>query len=762
MMSANKLSISFHDFDAQGDCCADITLPVSGTVISGFKVKPGMGGRIQVHMPAVMETTWPYPAEIEWAEVRKLITAAYRKESFDPPVSVTLHDFDRENSCLADVTLRETGVVVSDLKVKIGPGGGIMVHMPAWMHTRWSYTEVQWSDVRQAVTQKYLLVAPTKQQPDVAAGTAAAPDKKPLCTFYSSVNKTEAEVTAVIRATGEQIPGIHLVHIKELKNLHIYMPKEMHDQWAGTGMGWNTLSGIIAEEYKRQVLHEDSILPSDAAEILFPRVRNVTACFADVSLPYKKSVIKGFRIRKLEGEEKPIIWTPQWMGRWNDNRLSWYDLCALIAREYSQYSRGDTLPAEPPSTEASSVPAVAPPLPENCTPSSVPADENTPILHAPKQPVREANEFGRVKNAEKSSFIFYPRTVLRAADASDGSPSSPKPLIALVAAMNKDSLGGIGPFEISLLEWIAKLRYVTSTMLVDLIKAGYVSFGWRSGVTRAKLTTITNRMAEYGLISLTRFVTLNEDGSTDGSSCSVMRIITLGKNGSTLLRELGKKGGRYNAFDIFQDGNTVKRILATNQWLIYWLRTYKDEVGENFETSCVIQLKGTEYTGARFYATVTINDCPMVAEPVRRTEDFEAESIKQWLREKIERFALMFDNLDQLYHEKDEISFPQRPIIVLICEDDDHIREIWESIQPVLPKINGQEIWFSSDLRIFNYNKRGERFLHFVDGVPQLVNLKQVLGVDDEAGSAAPTADDGEQAKTLQTVCPQAPADDAD
>lgn len=89
-----------------------------------------------------------------------------------------------------------------------------------------------------------------------------------------------------------------------------------------------------------------------------------------------------------------------------------------------------------------------------------------------------------------------------------------------------------------------------------------------------------------------------------------------------------KKGGRYNAFDIFQDGNTVKRILATNQWLIYWLRTYKDEVGENFETSCVIQLKGI-YTGARFYATVTINDCPMVAEPVRRTEDFEAESIKQ-------------------------------------------------------------------------------------------------------------------------------------
>lgn len=71
----------------------------------------------------------------------------------------------------------------------------------------------------------------------------------------------------------------------------------------------------------------------------------------------------------------------------------------------------------------------------------------------------------------RNLLIFYPRTVLRAADASDGSPSSPKPLIALVAAMNKDSLGGIGPFEISLLEWIASFAMLQASMLVDLIKA---------------------------------------------------------------------------------------------------------------------------------------------------------------------------------------------------------------------------------------------------------------------------------------------------
>ena len=141
--------------------------------------------------------------------------------------------------------------------------------------------------------------------------------------------------------------------------------------------------------------------------------------------------------------------------------------------------------------------------------------------------------------------------------------------------------------------------------------------------------------------------------------------------------------------------------------------------------------------GARIYATVTINDCTMIAEPVRRVEDFEITINKQWFREKVKRLSLMFDNLDQLYHGKDEISFPQRPIIVLVCEDDDHIRETWESITS-LPDLDRQEIWFSSDLRIFNYNKRGERFLQFINDEPHPVELMQTLGIDNEADNIIP------------------------
>lgn len=728
MISTSKISVFLHDFDIQGNCNADIVLPLSGNKISGFRVKLGPGGGIMVHMPSGMGTTWSFK-EIEWAEVRKQITEEYRKAINDQSILVKLHSFDEKNNCLADITLRDTGVVISNFKVMPGLGGGIMVHMPSWMHTRWSYTEVQWREVRQIVTREYLSAVSEKKQ-SIRFNTGGAQ----VCTFYSPVVRAEADVVATITSTSEQIEGIHLVHTKDKDIIQVFMPREMNYYWNNPCIEWNQLVEIVTNEYRGQVLGERGNSVSDTVKIEFHHFQEATTWIVDVKLPHKKNIIKGFKIKIIQGNEKAIVSTPKWMGRWNDSRLSWYDLCSLITSEYNKCAETGSKVAD-----IHPVPFDTPVLTEN----NVPANDSNSVEHNPKQQAKEKDELGRIKNAENSSFVFYPRTVLRSVDSLDSQrTNSKKKLFDLVSALNKGSLGGIGPFEINILEWIAKLRYVSSTMLVDLIKAGYVSFGWRSDVTQAKLSKIISRMADYQLITLTRFVTVNDDGSLDNSNYSAMRIITLGRNGSILLHELGKNAARYNAFDIFRDGNTVKRFLTANQWLVYWLKTYKGEIGENYETSCIIHLKGVEYMGARIYATVTINDCTMVAEPVRRVEEFEIVSNKQWLCEKIKRLSLLFDNLDQLYHEKDEISFPQRPIIVLVCEDDDHILEVWESIKLILPEISNQEIWFSNDLRIFNYNKKGERFLRFSNETPRPVDLKQVFGIDNEADNPTPMTDE--------------------
>lgn len=323
-------------------------------------------------------------------------------------------------------------------------------------------------------------------------------------------------------------------------------------------------------------------------------------------------------------------------------------------------------------------------------------------------------------------------------------------MFELVNALSRGSLGGIGPFEIHILDWISRLRYVSSTMLLDMFRGGYISFGWRETVTQSKLAKIISRMNQYDLIEISNFVTVDDNGlpQEDGKMTSVMRILTLGRTGNTMLHELGRSDARYNAFDTFQDGNTVKRYLAANQWLIYWLTAYPKAVEDNYETAEVIYQKGSDFAGARFYATVTCNNYTMVAEPLRRVEEFEKEEANGWIRSKFQRFLSMFSNLDELYLGQEEISFGQRPALVYICEDDEHMHELLAVLAEDMKANPEQTVWFTTDLRIFNYNMAGKRFLTPVNGQLEVVDLQAVMGVQEsleECGAGQPEGDDGEE-----------------
>ena len=127
-------------------------------------------------------------------------------------IGVFFHDFDEKNNCLADITLCDTGVVISDFKVKPGLGGGVMVHMPNWMHTRWSYVEIQWSEVCQIVTREYLSAVSAQNRKN---GGDTNLNGTQICTFYALVVKTEIDATITIIATKERIEGIHLVCTKD-------------------------------------------------------------------------------------------------------------------------------------------------------------------------------------------------------------------------------------------------------------------------------------------------------------------------------------------------------------------------------------------------------------------------------------------------------------------------------------------------------------------------------------------------------------------
>ena len=129
-MQAKLSDIRLYDYDENRNCRADATLP-GGERVCGFRVMPGPGGGVMVHMPAVMGTAWRYP-EIAWADVRTQIRDVYRaagaqeqkkeepaktepssEKDAEPSLEVTLHSFDEKNNCLADIVLPESGTSVT-------------------------------------------------------------------------------------------------------------------------------------------------------------------------------------------------------------------------------------------------------------------------------------------------------------------------------------------------------------------------------------------------------------------------------------------------------------------------------------------------------------------------------------------------------------------------------------------------------------------------------------------------------------------------
>lgn len=442
------------------------------------------------------------------------------------------------------------------------------------------------------------------------------------------------------------------------------------------------------------------------------------SCLADIILPESGVEISDFLVKPGPGDGVQVH-MPAWMNSvWTYPQISWQEVREQVIRAYRLGLSQDY--------EASS-------LSEQAVDAD--AEESVRKSRAPK----DTNPYGRIKNADQVLLRYVPNSVLRKDEApkSDAAGQEKAPKKDLVAAMIRgSSQGGFGPFEISLLEWIGKLRYSHRQMFLDLIAAQHIFGQW--GDVPGNLNRILSRMEDYNLIDITRFVSLDEDGQTRKSGGTNSRFITLGSMGGVLLREQGIRDIRYNKFDLIRDGNDIKRYLAANQWLVYFLTAFSDEVTE-YHTAMTLLRRRDGIEGARLYASVIVNDVPLVAEAVRRCAASEAEYAQQELTGKFRRFLSLFSDLDHLYLDTKEFHFSQRPILVYICEDDRHVQETYDILFPLLMAHPEQEVWFTTDRRIFNYDYIGKRFLAVSKQEMKVINLASRLGIEeiiDEEGQA--------------------------
>lgn len=647
-------------------------------------------------------------------------------------LKIRLHSYDAAGDCQADIVLPDSGIEVQSLKVKKSNGGGIQVYMPNWMHTRWGYTEISWAEVRQQVTECYRMTpAPRSDEAFRTAFLHFSEDadrqidvtlQSPVFRFYNFIERMECGADVTV---GENALVIRELYVTcEGENaVRVYMPRYMRGVWAYGQINWEMLQAQVAEQFRAQILNGAE---PEAGQFLvnFRDVNHVKLCTADAALPEKRSVMKGFRLKDM-GNGIIRVSPPGWMnGFWKDRNISWNQLTELIRAAYRDWQNPEK--KQTPEDASGQEPVTGTPVEDAAV--EMPAEQPATAKKQPTEP-RATNEQGRVENAKSCDFRFVPQTVLRPEQMEEQDKRYNTD--AVVRALVKGPNGGIGPLEIKIVSWVDKMRYLTSAMLADLLRGGYISRGWREKVTKNKLGIVIKRLRKLGLIEWSRFVAVDDNGVATGNKGSVTRVLTLNKTGATMLHDMGIGTSGYRPFDIFQDGNTVKRYLAANQWLIYWMIHFPREIGDSYEVARVVYQRSSDMQGARMYATVTCNDQTLVAEPVRRVEDFEQKDDRIWLRGKLSRFLEMFDHLDELYTGREELVFPDRPVLVYICEDDDHIHEVLDTMGDMLEGHPEQEIWFTTDLRIFNYDMMGQRFLKVSEKELTVVDLSERLGIQE-------------------------------
>lgn len=508
--------------------------------------------------------------------------------------------------------------------------------------------------------------------------------KKKELEFNFSLKSKKEEYNVIMNTGLQKIMGAKLFILDE-NSMAVSLSNEVIELCQRSNVDYNDIVHNIKRLYKKEI---------DKCNLEGIEVLKITLCkrqlIADVSIKFLKTdkVLKGFYIEKntdSKNIESFLVKLPIWMKKigWRNKKYTWQNIQEYMSYEYKKFIH---------------------------TMQTV--NKN---LSCDNQ-----NDLGRILNAEKSPLVFYPRTILKEVEMVDD-----KITIDLVDAISQGEQGGLGPFEISILSCINKFQFLLTSEILDLARGGYIDFGWRKNFSPKLLRKSLHRMLQYGLITIYNFAAVNQNYDSDFTifenynesqfdAISTTRVYSMSSKGYTLLKELELARGGYNRFEKYLDGNTIKKRLICNQWIIYWLINAKEQIRQRyFRNSKFFATDLNAVVGVKLAGVIIFGQQPMICEPVRRVEKFEQDTMWLELAEKFKRICAVFKNINNVRYGYDKFIMKNRPIIVFLCEDEEHIKEVKNNLCDLFTEEKDQKIWFTTDLKIFNYGEKGKRFLEY-------------------------------------------------
>lgn len=646
------------------------------------------------------------------------------------------------NKCNGRLILKGVDLTIEDFIIAIADNGGIQVFMPKDFGTTWPHAEIiSWKEVRlkfkTAFEKEYNIAEMLKLKQNK--------QEKVIIEIENIRSDNTCDATAKF-SDGTVISGFSVIPANN-GGLQIFMPKAFGTSWPFDGMiSWEEMRSIIKKQYILMLKNEETSTEIKKTtrhdfSLKFHGLNNKGTCFANCHFKTEDITINNFILRFSNIQMSVDM--PNGINEWQIKSISWDDFKVFVIEKFKKFvnKMGIDLQAFQDEGNANTDEIWA--IKKRNIEISLDKSE-TPVIVDWRKLLGAHNSLSGI-----SPLAFVPNTVLRLEEYIEryellkeekrtkkgaSNYKSNIPIDFLISALKQNDF--IGPFELDVLTWINKLRYVTTSMLMDLYISGYIAPTWRK-ITKDKFSTIINRMQKYNLVNVTRFASLDDTGRSFESK-AVSRIYTLGKNGNILLRQLGRES-MYNAFDIYQDGNVVKGYMAANQHLVRWLSSFPAYVKNNYDTTQVIHSFGTKKIGARIYGVVKCGRGTIIIEPVRRTDRWSFDESNSFLKDKLTRIITLISNIDELYHRSvywgSSVKFElnENPIICYTCEDEAHMKEVWEMIKPIALENPTQKIWFTHDLNIYNDSAEGKRYVEFSeDDTYSIVDMHKLFDLGKE------------------------------
>ncbi len=250
--------------------------------------------------------------------------------------------------------------------------------------------------------------------------------------------------------------------------------------------------------------------------------------------------------------------------------------------------------------------------------------------------------------------------------------------VSMNQIVHKINLGHITDIHFAILYLVNEFEFITSRQLMQMLKIKGYDLG-----SQDKLNNKLDSLVKSKI--LTRYYFTSDEGK------GIYRVYCLEKMGKYLLDTRDDVECKWQPSDNTKPVAMIKKRLAGNQTIIAYLNKVK--VFDSYTIKLPIKAKtlGKTFkpTGGSVTLTKAKKSIQFIFEVVRREDDWQ-----QKLIDKMKYYKDFYDNFVPM-----DSNFKSLPQLIIICEDDRHMAEVFREIVTHNIEINKINLLYTTDLK---------------------------------------------------------------